>query len=42
MKQITLPKILEALAFEREEVFVDNDIAAAARLAVQRMIDINN
>ncbi len=42
MKQITLPKILEALVFEREEVFVDNDIAAAARLAVQRMIDINN
>jgi quinolinate synthase len=42
MKQITLPKVLEALAFEREEVLVDNDIAAAARLAVQRMIDINN
>ena len=33
MKQITLPKVLEALAFEREEVLVDNDIAAAARLA---------
>jgi quinolinate synthase len=42
MKKITLPKVLEALAFEREEVLVDNDIAAAARLAVQRMIDINN
>ena len=42
MKQITLPKVLEALVFEREEVRVDNDIAAAARLAVQRMIDVNN
>lgn len=41
MKQITLPKVLEALTFEREEVLVDTDIAAAARLAVQRMIDIN-
>ena len=41
MKQITLPKVLEALTFEREEVLVDTNIAAAARLAVQRMIDIN-
>ena len=42
MKQITLPKVLEALVFERQEVLVDADVAAAARLAVQRMIDINN
>ena len=42
MKQITLPKVLEALVLERQEVLVDNDVAAAARLAVQRMIDINN
>lgn len=42
MKQITLPKILEALVFERQEVLVDADVAAAARHAVQRMIDINN
>ena len=42
MKQITLPKVLEALVFERQEVLVDNEVAAAARLAVQRMIDINN
>ena len=42
MKQITLPKVLEALVLERQEVLVDADVAAAARLAVQRMIDINN
>jgi len=42
MKQITLPKVLESLVFERQEVLVDADVAAAARLAVQRMIDINN
>ena len=42
MKQITLPKVLEALVFERQEVLVNADVAASARLAVQRMIDIKN
>lgn len=42
MKRITLPKVLEALTHEREEVLVDAAVAAAARRAVQRMIDLNS
>ncbi|CAJ0862356.1 quinolinate synthase [freshwater sediment metagenome] len=40
MKRITLPKILDALLNMREEVLVDPEIAARARLSVQRMIDL--
>ena len=38
MKRITLPKVLEALAFEREQIEIAPDVAAAARRAVERMI----
>ena len=41
MKKITLPKILEALVEEQEEIFVDNDVAEAARQAVERMIALS-
>ena len=41
MKQITLPKVLEALVFEREAVEVDADVAEHARHAVERMIDLS-
>ena len=40
MKQITLQNILEALSEDRHEVTVDPLIAARARDAVQRMIDL--
>ena len=40
MKRISLENILEALIYERFEVRVDADVAARARLAVQRMIDL--
>jgi len=40
MKRISLENILEALRLERFEVKVGPDIAARARLAVQRMIDL--
>ena len=40
MKRITLENILEALRHERFEVKVAPDVAARARLAVQRMIDL--
>ena len=40
MKRITLENIYEALVKEQYEVKVDEDIAARARLAVQRMIDL--
>ncbi len=41
MKKITLPKILEALVEEQEEIFVDSDVAEAARQAVERMIALS-
>lgn len=41
MKKITLPKILQALTEERDEIFVDSDVAAAARQAVERMITLS-
>ena len=41
MKQITLPKILEALVEEREEIHVAPEMAAAARRAVERMIELS-
>lgn len=40
MKRITLPKILESLVYMREEVTIDPALAARARRAVQRMIDL--
>ena len=42
MKQITLPKVLEALVFEREAVEVDASVAGRARLAVERMIALSS
>jgi quinolinate synthase len=42
MKRITLPKILESLVFLKEEVTVDPAIAARARQAVERMINLNH
>ena len=42
MKQITLPKVLEALVFEREAVEVDASVAERARLAVERMIAVSS
>ena len=40
MKRITLPKILDSLVYMREEVLVDQALAARARASVQRMIDV--
>jgi quinolinate synthase len=40
MKRITLENIRDALLFERFEVSVAPDVAAGARVAVQRMIDL--
>lgn len=42
MKRITLPKILDALLEMKEEVTVDPEVAARARLAVERMIHLKN
>ncbi|MEM6462939.1 MAG: quinolinate synthase NadA [Pseudomonadota bacterium] len=40
MKRITLPKILDSLVNLREEVTIDPSIAARARNAVERMINL--
>jgi quinolinate synthase len=40
MKRITLPKILDSLLNLREEVHVDPAVAARARLAVERMVNL--
>jgi len=40
MKRITLPKILDSLVYMREEVTVDPAVAAKARLAVERMVNL--
>jgi len=40
MKRITLENIYDCLLYDRYEVLVDEDVAARARLAVQRMIDL--
>jgi quinolinate synthetase complex, A subunit len=42
MKRITLPKILDSLVTMTHEVTVDPEIAARARLAVERMINLKN
>jgi quinolinate synthase len=40
MKQITLPKVRDSLRDMRFEVTVPDDIAARARLAIERMVEI--
>ena len=42
MKRITLPKILDSLCEMKQEVTVDPAIADRARLAVERMVNLNN
>lgn len=42
MKRITLPKILDALVYMREEVTIDPAIADRARLAVERMVNLKH
>ena len=41
MKQIPLPKVLEALVYNRTEITVDAAIAGKARAAVERMIELS-
>ncbi|MGO9983090.1 MAG: quinolinate synthase NadA [Rhodomicrobium sp.] len=40
MKRISLPKILDSLIFMKQEVKVDPETAARARLAVERMVNL--
>ena len=42
MKRITLPKILDSLDYLKDEVLVDPAIAANARRAVERMVNLTN
>jgi len=42
MKRITLPKILDSLVYLKDEVTVDPMIAAKARRAVERMINLRS
>ena len=42
MNQTTLENLVSCLENGRDEVFVDEDIAARARASVQRMIAIGN
>lgn len=42
MKRITLPKILDALLEMKEEVVVDPQVAAGARRAVERMVNLKH
>jgi quinolinate synthase len=42
MKRITLPKILDSLVYMQEEVWVDPVIAAKARRAVERMVNLKS
>ncbi len=41
MKQITLPKVLEALVYNRTEIMVDPSVADKARATVERMIEFS-
>ena len=40
MKRITLPKILDSLVYLREEITIGPDVAARARAAVERMVEL--
>ena len=42
MKRITLPKILDSLVYLKDEVTVDPMVAAKARRAVERMINLRS
>ncbi|MEL6287767.1 MAG: quinolinate synthase NadA [Pseudomonadota bacterium] len=42
MKRITLENVLESLVYLREEVVVDPAVAAKARRAVERMVNLQN
>ena len=42
MKRITLPKILDSLLEMKEEVLVDEHVAADARRAVERMVNLKH
>ncbi|NLG55269.1 MAG: quinolinate synthase NadA, partial [Rhodococcus sp.] len=42
MKMITPAALLRCLLENKDEVHVDADVAAKARLSVQRMIEIGN
>ena len=42
MKRITLPKILDSLVYLKDEVTVDPLVAAKARRAVERMINLKS
>ena len=42
MKRITLPKILDSLVDLKDEVTVDPLVAARARRAVERMINLKS
>jgi quinolinate synthase len=42
MKRITLPKILDSLVFMQNEVTIDPAVADRARMAVERMINLNH
>jgi quinolinate synthase len=42
MKRITLPKILDSLVYMKDEVVVDPLVAAKARAAVERMINLKS
>jgi quinolinate synthase len=42
MKRITLPNILESLLYMQQEVTVDPSVAARARQAVERMVNVKN
>jgi quinolinate synthase len=42
MKRITLPKILDSLVYLREEVTIEPAVAAKARRAVERMVNLKH
>lgn len=42
MKRISLPNILDALVYMKEEVHVDPDVAVRAKRAVERMVNLQN
>ena len=40
MKRITLPKILDSLVYLKHEITIPSDVAARARSAVERMVEL--